>query len=125
MFIPNPLQIKAMIVAAALAAIAILALLVWGLYWRGEYRECKVENTALTGQVAVLADKLDTQSKAIQDNAATGQAALAVGRQLLAEARKKNPAPGAAKSDAAASGPAQPGKGCPDAWTEIESGRAR
>jgi len=123
MFIPNPLQLKAMLVAGAVMAIACLSLLVWGLYWRGEYRECKVANVVLVDQVKLLADKMDTQSAAVRENAAAGQAAVAAGEALLVEARKLSQAARrtAEASDAIARGAAQPGKDCRDAWREIEA----
>lgn len=133
MFIPNPLQLKAMLVAGLLMALAIAALSAWALFERSRYFECRAGTVALAAQGAVLGDKLETLSGAVQDAAKKGQAAVAHTRQLLAEAQRlAAPRADVDASEKAARAPAPAGKGCTDAAAEIraarkasESGRAR
>lgn len=81
-----------MIYALIAAGIVILALTAWGFFERSRYMECQQTTVALTAQVKILADKLDTQSESIDRAAKGGQAAADAGAKLLAEARRLNTA---------------------------------
>lgn len=135
MFVPNPLQLKAMLVGAGVMAIAILALTAWAFYERSRYFECQATAAPLIAQVQVLAGKIDGQNDAVQATAKAGQDALAETRKMLLTAGRLRAAAdrAAEASEAIAKGPQQKGKDCRDAWREIEaapaganeSGRAR
>lgn len=73
----NPLGLQAQLYTAAAAAAVCAALLTWGLYWRGEYREAKVSVVALQAQGEVLAGAVKTCSAGADMVASVGQAALA------------------------------------------------
>ena len=105
--IPSPLQIKAALVAAAVMAIAILTLLVWGLYWRGEYREAKAALTVYAGQAAINKEAAERCSAGAEEAKRVGEAAkdrTNTAQTLEELARQKR----------------QSGEGCDWAWGEIE-----
>lgn len=123
MFIPSPLQLKAMLIGAAAAAIAMLVLLTWAFFERSRYMECRATTATLAAEVQVLADKIERQSTEVRATANAGREAVAAGRELLKAAQRANAAAqkAADRSDVIARGPAQPGKDCLDAWREIEA----
>lgn len=126
MFVPNPLQLKLMAAGAIAAAVAILALLVWGLYWRGEYREVNAKVVALEAQGNVLAEATRACTAGVDLAKQAGDQAVKDAREMLAEARRL--AAGGRKQAAAIEDllkkPPPPGAGCEDAWKEIEKTRA-
>jgi len=71
------LQLKALIVGAAVMAIACLGLTTWALLERSGRLSCKVDVVRLEDQVKVLADQLKRQSAAVIDHAAIGAAVQA------------------------------------------------
>ncbi len=125
------LQLKALIVGAAVMVIACLALTTWALLERSGRLSCEVDRVTLKAQVAVLSDQLTRQTGAVLDHKAIGEAVQealrgdldairkAAGRrdpllQQLADLVKQPPARADGK-------PAD----CNDAWAEIEKRRAQ
>lgn len=122
MFIPSPVQVKAMVIGLGAMAIVCLSLLVFGLYWRGEYREVKAELGVAIAQGAVLADKIGTCSAATDETKRVGDAAIAEMRVLAKQARdagKGNQASAAALEELARQA-RKTGEGCDWAWKQIE-----
>lgn len=81
----------------------------------------------LRSQATALSAAVNACNAGVDEAKRAGRAAVDLGTQLLAEARKAGQAAqkAAARSDAIARGPAQPGRDCRDAWAEIESGRSQ
>lgn len=123
--IPSPLQLKAMLAAAVAAALVIMALTVWGLYWRGEYREAKASLVALQAQGEILAASLRDCNANVSEAKRVGEQAVKDMRALVAEARRLS-AGGqrqAAAIEELLNKPTPPGAGCEDAWREVEQTR--
>ena len=120
--IPSPLQIKAALVAAAVMAIAILTLLVWGLYWRGEYREAKAALTVYAGQAAINKEAAERCSAGAEEAKRVGEAAIAAMGPMVAAARAaaKDRTNTAQTLEELARQKRQSGEGCDWAWGEIE-----
>jgi len=123
--IPSPLQIKAALVAGAAMLITVLALLVWGLYWRGEAREAAVKITALAAQGKVLAEATRACNAGVEAARASSAEAIQRGAQLLAEAKRiGQPARAqAARIEALLAKGTPAGADCRDAWRAIEADR--
>lgn len=122
MIIPSPPQIKAALVAGAAMAIACLALLVWGLYWRGEYREAKAAVTVYAAQAAINKGAVERCSAGADEVAKLGRAATTAMGVLLAEARRANKDRDerARALDDLARRPRATGEDCSWAWRQIE-----
>ncbi len=118
-------RLQVLIVGAMAALVVILALTVWGLYWRGEYREAKAALVTLQAQGEILAESVRACSAGVDEAKKTGEAALEDGRKLLAEARRL--AAGgrqqAQRLEQLLAQPTPPGAGCEDAWKEISKAR--
>ena len=120
-----PARLQAMLIAAGAIAIACLSLLIWGLYWRGEYREAKAAVVVLKAQGDVLADKLGTCSAAADQAKRVGDAAIAAMGGLVKQAQDANKDRGkvAANLEELARQARKPGEGCDWAWDKIEQTR--
>ena len=116
--------LQARIAGAAVIALVIAALAGWALIERARRLDCQADRVRLEAQVGVLSDKLDQVNASVLRTAKAGQAAVATSRELLAEARRLAQPREAAieKAEKAATAPAPAGKGCEDAWSEIEAG---
>jgi ABC-type transport system involved in cytochrome c biogenesis permease subunit len=117
-----PARLQLLLIAAAAVAIACMSLLIWGLYWRGEYREAKAAVTALAAQGQVLADKVETCSAAATETKRVGDAAIAAMGGLVAEAKKvhKDRTTTAQSLEEIARRTRTAGEGCDWAWQQIE-----
>lgn len=117
-----PARLQAMLIAAAAVAIACLSLLVWGLYWRGEYREAKATIVVLKAQGDVLADKLATCNAGADNAKRVGDAAIAAMGGLVKQAQdaNKDRAKVAGTLEELARQGRKAGEGCDWAWGEIE-----
>ena len=116
----NPKLIALLAVALAFAAIT-----AWGLYWRGEAREARIAVTALKAQGDVLAKGLEACNRSVAAAEKAGQAAVAQGAQLLAEARRLS-AGGKRQADRIEDLLKQPtpaGADCREAWQKIDQDR--
>lgn len=85
----EPLRIKLELAAAAIAAAAIGALLVWALAERSGRLACKVELQKSVDQVAVLAGSLERQSGAIEDLAGKTKSAIDRTGRVLDELERR------------------------------------
>ncbi len=119
--------LQARVAGVAVIVLVMATLAGWALIERARYFGCTAERARLEAQVGILADKIDQVNTAVLATAKAGQAAVANTRALLAEARRLAQPRAAAieKAEKAATAPAPPGKGCEDAWGEIEQGRAK
>lgn len=117
-----PARLQAMLIAAVAVVATCMALLVWGLYWRGEYREAKVAVTALKAQGDVLADKLGTCTASVDQGKRVGDAAIAAMGGLVKQAQDANKDRGktAATLEELARQGRKAGEGCDWAWEQIE-----
>lgn len=80
----NPIQIKAVLIAIAAALAIMLSLTIWALLERSGRLGCKVDLVQARDQVKVLADRLEDQTKAINDlGQATANGRLEL-RQMVA-----------------------------------------
>ncbi|TAK45276.1 MAG: hypothetical protein EPO27_10690 [Betaproteobacteria bacterium] len=124
-FAGSAARLQALLIGAAVALITILALTVWGLYWRGEYREAKAALVMLEAQSKILAESVRACSAGVAEAKKAGEAAIEDGRKLLAEARRL--AAGgrqqAERIERLLAQPTPPGAGCEDAWKDIEKAR--
>lgn len=112
------------------AALVVAGLVAWALFERSRYLDCKSTTVALTAQVDVLGDKIQTQNRAVEESAKAGAETLKRAAALLAEARKQSErnAPTLARLEAAIQAPAQKrpdgtAKNCGDARREIREAR--
>lgn len=119
-------RLQALLIGAMVAALVCAGLLIWGLYWRGEYREAKVSLVALEAQGKILAESVRSCSASVDQAKATGEQAKKDTRALL-EVAKRLAAGGeqrAAALEELLRKPTPPGAGCEDAWKEVEKTRA-
>ena len=117
-----PARIQALLIGAAAVAIAMLSLLVWGLYWRGEYRELKVATVVYADQVKVTAGALEACSAGTDAAKRAGDAAVSAVDKLLGQAQAGNAdrKATAARLDEIARRTRNAGEGCDWAWDHIE-----
>jgi hypothetical protein len=113
---------KAKLAAAAALAIAMAALLIWGLYWRGEYREAKAALTVYAAQAAVNKEAVDRCNAGATEAARVGNAAIASMGPLLEAARRARADldRGAKALDELARRPRAAGENCDWAWDQVE-----
>jgi hypothetical protein len=120
--IPTPTAVQLKLIAAGALALLFSALLAFGLYWRGEYREAKVTIATLEAQSEILAEATRACSASVEQTRAAGASALAAGRNLLVEARKASAAGRRTIVQLEALlASKEPHGGCDDAWRKIES----
>lgn len=116
---------QAKLAAAAALAIAMAGLLIWGLYWRGEYREAKAALTVYATQAAVNKAAVDRCSAGADEAARVGKAAIDSMGPLLESARRARADldKGAKALDELARRPRAAGEDCNWAWDQIELNR--
>jgi len=121
-FAGGPARIQAMLIAALAMALTCAALLVYGLWWRGEAKGMKAELTAAVAQGTVLADALGNCNAATDHTKRVGDAAIAAMGGLVAEAKKAHQDRGktAATLEEIARQTRKAGEGCDWAWEQIE-----
>lgn len=117
-----PLRLKALLIGGAAVLVAGMALLVWGLYWRGEYREAKAAVTVYAGQAAVNAAAANACTASVAQAEKVGSAVLTATAKLLAAARAdgQHRARTATALEDLARRPRAPGENCDWAWDQIE-----
>lgn len=121
------IQLPMMAWGAIAAGAAMAALLTWGLYWRGEYREAKAVGVALEAQGQILAAGLTSCNAGADQAKRVGDAAIAATSELLEKGRKLA-APRqktVERIETIIERPAKPGEGCDWAWDQIESDRQK
>jgi len=119
----NPLGLQAQLWTAGIAAATCAALLTWGLYWRGEYRETKAVLVALEAQGKILVGAVKDCTAGAERVKDLGDKAVASMDELLGKARTLT-APKwktVEKIETIIERPAPPGAGCNEAWAEIEA----
>lgn len=125
MFVPNPLQIKAALIAGLVMALAIVTLTGWAFFERSRYFECRATAVRLEDQLTVLTADIKTMDGSIRATAAAGNRAAAATLKALEEAKRLNtPRPDVEASERAARAPAPAGKDCRDALAEIRAAAA-
>ena len=117
-----PARLQVLLLGALGVALACLGLLIWGLYWRGEYRDAKAALQVAQAQNDVLAASLTRCDAAAAHTKAVGDAAVrAMGKlvQQAEEAQKGRTASADAIEDLARLA-RKAGEGCSWAWQQIE-----
>lgn len=120
-----PARLQVLLVGALAMALTVAGLTIWGLWWRGEYREAKAALAVYVAQVQVSSAALNACNAGADEARKVGAAAVTAMGRLVAEARKANePARAlAGRLDELAKQPREPGQGCDWAWQQIERDR--
>lgn len=120
-----PVRIQAMLIAGAALALAMSALLIWGLYWRGEYREAKAAVVVYAAQAAVTKEAVERCNAGADQAERVGNAAIAAMRPLVEAAQRASAERGrtAKALEDLARQRRQPGENCDWAWDQIEQAR--
>lgn len=121
-FAGGPARIQMLLIGAMAIALVCAALLIYGLYWRGEAKEAKAELGIAIAQGTVLADKLGTCNAGVDQARRVGEAAIAAMTALVADAKKANAGRKitAETLDEIARQARKAGEGCDWAWDQIE-----
>lgn len=121
-FAAGPARIKGLLVGALVAGAACLALLVFGLYWRGEAYQARGERDLAIAQGDVLAAGIESCNAGVELAHSVAGAAVDQMRKLVDQARKQ--AAGAraqvARIEDLLKQPVPAGAGCDEAWELLE-----
>mgnify|MGYP001567300865 CR=1 FL=1 len=118
-------RLQALLIGALVAVLVCAGLLVWGLYWRGEFREAKASIVAFEAQGKILAESVRSCSASVEQGKVLGEQAKKDTRGLL-EVAKRLAAGGEQRAgvlEELLKKPPPPGAGCEDAWKEIQKAR--
>lgn len=80
-------RVQALLIAAAVGAALLLAAVAYGLWWRGEAYEARADLNTEKAKVSILTDSVQRCSDSVDSAKKQGDAALALGRDLLTHAR--------------------------------------
>jgi len=121
-FAAGPARIKWLLIGAGVLAVAVLALIAFGLYWRGEAYQARGERDLALAQISVLSVAVETCSSSVDHAKRAADAAVQGTAALLAEARRlKAPTRHTVERiEKIIREPAPPGAGCDEAWSVIE-----
>lgn len=123
----GPARLQALLIGAMAMAVTCLALTAWALWERSGKLSCEVERVTLAAQVAVLADKLNTQNTAVDALGSLGnqiRGDVKTGLAKIGAAEAARAAKFAELADLIKKPPPVRADGkpadCADAWREIE-----
>lgn len=116
------MTLKAQLIAAGIAALALLSLLSAMLWYRGEALRYEGERDVAIAQVNVLASAVNACNASVDSAKSAADAATKLGQQLLADAkaRGKRLESQIATLDEALRRPPPPNANCDSAWDIIE-----
>jgi hypothetical protein len=83
-----PARMYALLIAAAAVVIACMSLLIWGMYWRGEYRQALANIKVLEAQVQVSSAALASCNAGVDQAKRVGDAAIASMAPMVEAARR-------------------------------------
>lgn len=126
-FAGGPARIQALLIGALAMALVCAALLIYGLWWRGEAFEARRDRDVFKMQASVLSDGLTRCNAGADEAKRAGDRAVGLVRGLLEDIRKQNgPLLGqASRIEELLKNPTPNGAGCDAAWDEIEKNRTR
>jgi hypothetical protein len=119
----SPARLQALLVAALAMLVVILALLIYGLWWRGQALQARGERDSARDQVAVVSAAAEACSESVARARAIAGAELAAAHRALEDFRRLHAGQRAAvaRLEGLLERPAPPGAGCDAAWAAIET----
>jgi hypothetical protein len=119
----SPARLQALLVAALAMLVVILALVVYGLWWRGQALEARGERDSARDQVAVVSAAAEACSESVTRARAIAGAELAAAHRALEDFRRLHAGQRAAvaRLEGLLARPAPSGAGCDAAWAAIEA----
>jgi hypothetical protein len=119
----SPARLQALLVAALAMLVVILALLIYGLWWRGQALQARGERDSARDQVVVVSAAAEACSESVARAKAIAGAELAAAHRALEDFRRLHAGQRAAvaRLEGLLERPAPAGAGCDAAWAAIES----
>jgi hypothetical protein len=116
-------RLEALLFAALAMLVVILALLIYGLWWRGQALQARGERDSARDQVVVVAAAAEACSESVARAKAIAGEQLAAAHRALEDFRRLHAGQRAAvaRLEGLLERPAPAGSGCDAAWAAIES----